>query len=198
MLSQSSSPAMSPLSKEAAIVNEGPFSPNPSQRLSDRLSFRSRQAMFQVSPTPTAPRTHHSVFQLPKFRISSPAERTPLRAETKPPLRIQPKEQTRQEPEPKPVMRRVHPEIHAEIPHVWTWEDWGQQSERDMARVSRGLEIIASGAAGALIGVTIATAPLLTDQAAAFPYLFTIPAGATVGMLAGYVLGYKRWSVRRH
>lgn len=93
-----------------------------------------------------------------------------------------------------------HPTPPESRPRPAAWEARSDPSSQDhLASLVRSVEMLAGGIAGGLVGASIAAIPVATSQAhffAAYQQL-TVPLGAAVGMLAAFVLVWKRWNVRR-
>ena len=79
----------------------------------------------------------------------------------------------------------------------WSWETWGERSQRMWGRHSRTLESLNWAATGALAGLAVAAAPAFFVGFNSYPFVFYQPLGAAIGALLGNLVVQWRWSKSR-
>ncbi|MBI4233840.1 MAG: hypothetical protein HY686_05305 [Chloroflexi bacterium] len=80
----------------------------------------------------------------------------------------------------------------------WTWESWGQRSERSLIRAARNLEMLNWAGIGALLGAAAAAAPAFYFGFGQYPFVFAQPLGAAAGAILGNLVVHWRWSADPH
>jgi len=196
----------------------------PEPLLTSRLNFRRRTTMpgshhslftslrQGVSPRRREGRRREDNYEAPFIQPQAPAPAPPTWAPDWAP-KDRPAPSSPQEPRsawesyapPSEAPRRAWesddpPKVTESRARRSTWERWSDQgAESHLVSLVRSVEMLAGGLAGALLGAAIAAAPVATAQAAFFlPYQqLTIPLGAAVGMLAAFLLVWKRWDIER-
>ena len=79
----------------------------------------------------------------------------------------------------------------------WTWETWGQRTERVWVRLAKSIEMLNFGAIGAMLGAALGGAPAFMLDYPTYPFTVAQPLGAAVGALMGNVVVWLRWRLAK-
>lgn len=84
-----------------------------------------------------------------------------------------------------------HKNFFEGYPLKWTWDSWGKRAEMEWLLVARGIEAVAWGALGGLLGLAASAVPgAFLDR---YSFVVWQPMGSAIGATTGAVLVWLRW-----